>query len=101
MGFNVNLLDHSKHCSIGFACAKGYMDCVEYLLQHGADINIVDIHGHGPLYAAASRGHLNIVKYLVENGADRDAKCLDKQWTPLQWAIYFKRDNVVEYLQSR
>lgn len=103
IGVDVNRLDASDHCAVGFASAAGSLECVEYLVQHGADINIIDVHGHAPLYAAATRGHLDITQFLVENGADITVKCVENGWTAAQWARHNGYKNMSEcadYLDS-
>ena len=100
IGFDINVLDKSKHCAVGFSCAGGYMDCVKYFVENGADINLIDIHGHGPLYAAATRDHLHITKYLIENGADMNVPCNDQGRTPGEWARYYGRTKCADYLEQ-
>eukprot|EP01083_Nonionella_stella_P004036 11610_1 len=99
-GFAINILDDSDHCAVGFACVKGHLECVKYMVSNGADINIIDIHGHGPLYAAATRDRIDVVKYLVSQNVNIHEKCKDKQWTPAQWARYFKRHKTADYLDN-
>lgn len=49
------------------AAIHGNMDCVIYLLQHGADIHRDSIVGRDSiLHKAAKYGHLKVLQYLVE-----------------------------------
>ena len=54
------------------AAAKGRLEIVKLLLDHGADPNLAEEgiapHGHA-LYAAAANGHHEIAKLLLEHGA--------------------------------
>jgi ankyrin repeat protein len=54
------------------AAAKGYLEIVRLLLDHGADPELAEEgiapHGHA-LYAAAANRHLEIAKLLLEYGA--------------------------------
>lgn len=50
------------------------MQCVEILLEHGADSNVVDLHGRGALHVAAVQGDVNVVVALLEHGARIDAQ---------------------------
>ncbi len=54
------------------AAAKGHLEIVRYLLDHGADPNVpeegIAPHGHA-LYSAVSNNHLEVAKLLLERGA--------------------------------
>jgi ankyrin repeat protein len=54
------------------AAARGHIEIVRLLLEHGADPNLreegIAPHGHA-LYAAAANGHYEIAKLLLEHGA--------------------------------
>lgn len=54
------------------AAAKGHLEIVRLLLDHGADPNLIEEgiapHGHA-LYAAAANRHFEIAKLLLEHGA--------------------------------
>ena len=45
------------------------MDCVEKLLEHGADGNMRMAGGWTPAHCAAERGSLEILQALVDGGA--------------------------------
>ena len=54
------------------AAAKGHVEIVRLLLQHGADPNLreegIAPHGHA-LYSAAANGHHEVARILLEHGA--------------------------------
>merc|ERR1712130_865595 len=54
---------------MGWACAKGKIESVKFLLTHGADINHKDSKGRTALDLAASSGDAYLVQYLLEQGA--------------------------------
>jgi ankyrin repeat protein len=58
------------------AAARGHIEIVKLLLQHGADPNLpeegIAPHGHA-LYSAAANQHYEIAKLLLEHGANPNA----------------------------
>ena len=52
------------------ASDKGHSNCVETLLQHGADVNAGDKYNWTPLFIASWNGHIDVVKKLLKAGAD-------------------------------
>ena len=51
------------------AAAVGNVDCVQVLIDAGADVNCLRL-GSAPLETAAGHGHVEIVKALIQAGAD-------------------------------
>src|SRR4029077_6850820 len=55
------------------AAARGHLDVVKLLLEHGADPNLPEERlapkGHA-LYSAVDNGHHEVAKLLLEHGAD-------------------------------
>jgi Ankyrin repeats (3 copies) len=49
--------------------AKGYTECVKYLLDQGADLEAVDANGNTPLHLATGNGHIDIVELLLSRAA--------------------------------
>ena len=74
------------------------------LLESGEDPNRYNpegAHSHStPLHQAALAGHADVVRLLVERGARLDIPDIHHQGTPLQWAEYPGRTEVVEYLRG-
>ena len=54
------------------AAVEGHTDCVEYLIQNGAQLNLKDYERKTPLMRAAMEGRTDCVKYLLQNGAQLD-----------------------------
>ncbi|XP_043930987.1 ankyrin repeat and SOCS box protein 1 isoform X1 [Protopterus annectens] len=52
------------------AATAGHGDCVNFLIQKGADVDLVDVKGQTALYVAVVNGHLDCVHILLEAGAD-------------------------------
>ncbi len=97
-GHDVNLkAGLSYNTPLICAAGKGHTDCVEYLLQNGAQLDLKDQSGESALHMAALGGHLEVMKRLVDGGADVN------QWdrwerTPLMWAVDRGHTEFVEYL---
>ncbi|XP_019378916.1 PREDICTED: ankyrin repeat and SOCS box protein 1 isoform X2 [Gavialis gangeticus] len=52
------------------AATAGHGNCVDFLIQEGAEIDLVDVKGQTALYVAVVNGHLECAKILLEAGAD-------------------------------
>ncbi|KAG6925640.1 ankyrin repeat and SOCS box containing 1, partial [Chelydra serpentina] len=52
------------------AATAGHGNCVDFLLQRGAEIDLVDVKGQTALYVAVVNGHLKCAQILLEAGAD-------------------------------
>lgn len=75
---------------------EGHRDVAEYLLSRGADINATGVDGRTSLHWAAWNGHEAVVELLLERGAKHSKKDTFKLWEPLQYAIAYNRNCVVE-----
>ena len=60
-----------------YACYHGSINCVELLLDLGADVNAVDKDGKSVLTYAVYSGDMRIVKKLLIHGADKAIKDVD------------------------
>ena len=99
----VNASSDEKQFSFVLAALNGKAEAVSRAIGYGVDINKPSYHlySHGtPLHHAVWSGSLDTVKVLIHAGADLNAK--DTAWngTPLGWAEYGKREEVVKYLKA-
>lgn len=63
------------------------LECVQYLLEHGADPNANDVEGWRPLFSAAEWGRERCIRLLLQYKATV-AGCKDDQgWTALHYAV--------------
>lgn len=53
-----------------FACSKGSIQCVQLLIEAGAEVNPTLTVTFPPLHEAALNGHLHCVEMLLQLGAD-------------------------------
>jgi ankyrin repeat protein len=51
------------------ACAEGYKEIAELLIDRGAEVNAKDEDGNTALYFATLEEHEDIIELLKENGA--------------------------------
>lgn len=52
------------------ASMSGHLNCVDFLLDEGADPNVLDRFGYTPLMRACFSGHARIARRLLESGAN-------------------------------
>jgi hypothetical protein len=80
------------------AAATARWDAVPLLVELGFPVN--GSTGRSALHHAAADGNLDLVLLLVEHGADVDAVDPIFNVPPVQWARFFSRSDVVEYLSG-
>jgi uncharacterized protein len=71
-----------------YAAREGCMECVQTLVEAGADVNQVTNYGWSPLLTATQNKHYLIGKYLLDHGANPNLPNKGG-WTPL----YLATDN--------
>jgi hypothetical protein len=94
----------TRHVALALAAQHGQAGVVRLLLDAGEDpsrYNPEGYHAHStPLHQAVWADHLDVVRLLVERGASLDVKDQLYEATPLDWAIYGKRDAIADYLRA-
>lgn len=80
-GANVNAQDTNGATPLFYTMEKspamGYIECLRYLIKHGAEINIQDKKKHTALMFSPEN-NINCLKILLEHGADiniKDERC--------------------------
>lgn len=66
----VNHRDYAGYCALHEACARGWLNIVQHLLDYGADINCSAQDGTRPIHDAVENDHLDVVRVLLSYGAD-------------------------------
>ena len=93
-----------RHLSLALAAQHGHANIVALLLDAGEDPNRYNppgSHSHStPLHQAALAGHLDVVRLLVERGARLDIRDIHHDGTPLEWAEYAGRGQVLDFLRA-
>ncbi|MEZ5785363.1 MAG: ankyrin repeat domain-containing protein [Xanthobacteraceae bacterium] len=102
-GGNPNTVEPASGLTVlMIAAGRGHAEMVRTLLAFGADPNAADRRaGTGALHKACQGGHLAAAKLLVEAGAHIDLQATTTGHTPLVEAIWFKSDDIVDYLINR
>jgi ankyrin repeat protein len=77
-GAEFNGADSSGNSAVHYAAAYGFSDCIDVLVQAGADQNAVNTWKLTPLCVALSKGHFGVVKKLL-NFASTDVNCKDDE----------------------
>ena len=87
-----------KMTALHYACEKGNKECVELLLDSGADANAKSCAWMTPLMFACCHGHTEIVKLLIEKGK-ADALVRNKKGkSALIFAVMNGQIQIVSYL---
>ena len=55
------------------ASKRGHIDCIQHLLEQGADVNAI-VHDTNALHIASMKGHLDCLRALLDAGARTDLK---------------------------
>ncbi|KAK3919392.1 Transient receptor potential channel pyrexia [Frankliniella fusca] len=91
------------HCAVRAGAGAGAADCVQLLLEVGADPDCVEAGGGGwtPLHIAADRGAVRAVRLLLDAGAALGAATWERGLTPLHVAAEAGWAEVVSLLLER
>ena len=99
---DIDIKDEYRRTPLHWACEKGHLPIVEYLISKGANVNERDRLGNFVIHSAClNGGHLPIVEYLCSKGADIEAKDAFYKRTPLHWASYWGKTEIVKFLVSK
>ena len=84
------------------AAGNGHLAICEFILKNIETEEAINAKaaGNTALHYAGRKGHLSVCKLLVENGANVSITSDFGQITPLEEARYFRRFDVVRYLES-
>lgn len=90
-GVNVNCVGdrNKKYTALHKACSKNNLDCVKYLIEHGADVDAEAESNITPLHVAAEGAHVDVIRELITKVSDVN-KCTSAKSggdTALHWLL--------------
>jgi hypothetical protein len=98
-GAQVRHLTGQRRSALHWAAGAGHADIVGLLLANGADLETTDECGWSPVIPAILNGHESIAVQLLEAGADPELVCGGRSIT--QWALRYRRQDLIAYLHRR
>lgn len=100
-GADVKLKDDCGRIPLFHAIENGHKDTAEILLKNGSELNSVDECGKTLLHSCAGlHGNKDMVEFVLNKGVDINALSHTKN-TPLDVAISFKREEIIDLLKSK
>ncbi|XP_067848048.1 ankyrin repeat and SOCS box protein 2 [Heptranchias perlo] len=87
----------SEETALYIATAKGYLECMTYLLEAGAECDITSKTKETPLYKACENKSVEVVKLLIKFNADVNHRC-NRGWTALHEAVVRNDLDIIEAL---
>jgi ankyrin repeat protein len=88
--------------ALHWACAKGHLPVVQWLVQHGhVNVDAAGLQGETPLHCACQSGQKDVVKYLVQEGhTNVNVPAADGR-TPFDVAWEERQEEIVQLLSDR
>ncbi|HEY8166532.1 MAG TPA: ankyrin repeat domain-containing protein [Gemmatimonadaceae bacterium] len=83
---------------------RGDLRGVKWMLDHGADPSARWSHWGAevtPLHLAAMHGHVDVARMLLDAGADPTIRDSMHNSDAFGWAVFFRRQEIVQMLESR
>lgn len=88
-----------EETALYLATCRGHLDCLQSLLQAGAEPDISNKSRETPLYKACERKNVEAVRLLVQYNADTNHRC-NRGWTALHESVSRNDLEVMEVLVS-
>ncbi|XP_077124415.1 ankyrin repeat and SOCS box protein 2 isoform X2 [Ranitomeya variabilis] len=86
-----------EETALYIAAVHGHLDCIQFLLQSGAEPDIVNKTRETPLYKACERKNSAAVQLLVDYRADVNHRC-NQGWTALHEAVARNALDIIDIL---
>ena len=97
----IDIKDDYNETALMNAAIQGHGMIVELLLKHGADVDVrSSFWGYQAIHYATYYGHLDVAK-LIAKKHPRVLRARNKRdETPLELAIRFEHNHIVDWLQT-
>ncbi|XP_056016915.1 uncharacterized protein LOC130053590 [Ostrea edulis] len=99
-GADVNIHPDKSSSALAYACQKGDIDTIQFMIKSGASVKETNDENFGALHFASEVGNIEIVQLLLCSGADINI-CTSKGLTPLYLASFNGHADVVDMFLSK
>ncbi len=87
-GADINFFDpYYQLSALHYACDRGHLEMVKYLIEEGAKVDSLTSKGHTPLLVAVERMNFEITEFLIRSGANINSQDQFSQ-SALHFAVY-------------
>ena len=70
----LNVLDKDKLTPLGWAANSGHVNCIDKLVDHGADVHAMSFSGYSVMYFAVTNHHHDAIRALARRGASLETQ---------------------------
>jgi len=100
-GADIDARDREGAGPLHYAAAIGHLAVAALLVEKGAQVSASDDGSAQPIHEAAMSGNVAVARLLLDHGADPNYADDVLGWTPLYYAEYYDRREMVDFLLSR
>lgn len=96
---DVNEFDSQRFINpLLFCCYRGMYDCVNWLIEHGADVNVIDAGGRTPFFNACRNGNVEVVKLILSCEPHGIYNATVDGYSAIKYAQSERKTDVVRFL---
>ncbi|EKE39641.1 ankyrin, putative [Entamoeba nuttalli P19] len=99
--FDVNCIDEKGNTPLHLACAFGFLESVQKLIELGAEPMVYNKKGIIPLFSALRNNHLSVVNYLIEHCRREMLAAIDlRGYSVLHYAVFINSSEFLDKLNN-